>query len=219
MEEETPLCPKCETSLDRNADQKYLTCPACGQQVNLDSQWAYLRGVDAFSEGQDIFMSQPLRKRRMVQFNKVEQEAVELLTTLSERSGARFEPDTVDFLLGWVGPHPQFLQVAGYIALELQNKGELSSDARSAVRKRTLEELEGHLEYYWRDLVGLRVVTDQGEMLGTLTEIIATGSNDVYVVQGREREYLIPALEEVVLEVNLDDGVMKVSPPEGLFDL
>lgn len=74
-------------------------------------------------------------------------------------------------------------------------------------------------EYYWRDLVGLRVVTDQGEMLGTLTEIIATGSNDVYVVQGREREYLIPALEEVVLEVNLDDGVMKVSPPEGLFDL
>jgi 16S rRNA processing protein RimM len=74
-------------------------------------------------------------------------------------------------------------------------------------------------EYYWRDLVGLRVVTEQGEMLGTLTEIIATGSNDVYVVQGREREYLIPALEEVVLEVNLDDGVMKVSPPEGLFDL
>jgi 16S rRNA processing protein RimM len=74
-------------------------------------------------------------------------------------------------------------------------------------------------EYYWRDLVGLRVVTDQGETLGTLTEIIATGSNDVYVVQGREREYLIPALEEVVLEVNLDDGVMKVSPPEGLFDL
>ena len=74
-------------------------------------------------------------------------------------------------------------------------------------------------EYYWRDLVGLRVVTDQGEMLGTLTEIIATGSNDVYVVQGVEREYLIPALEEVVLEVNLDDGVMKVSPSEGLFDL
>ncbi|HTG83129.1 MAG TPA: ribosome maturation factor RimM [Geobacteraceae bacterium] len=74
-------------------------------------------------------------------------------------------------------------------------------------------------EYYWRDLVGLRVVTEQGEVLGTLTEIIATGSNDVYVVQGKEREYLIPALEEVVLEVNLDDGVMTVSPPEGLFDL
>jgi 16S rRNA processing protein RimM len=74
-------------------------------------------------------------------------------------------------------------------------------------------------EYYWRDLVGLRVVTDRGEELGILTEIIATGSNDVYVVTGGEREYLIPALEDVVLEVNLDDGVMKVSPLEGLLDL
>jgi 16S rRNA processing protein RimM len=74
-------------------------------------------------------------------------------------------------------------------------------------------------EYYWRDLVGLRVVTDKGEELGTLTDIIATGSNDVYVVTGKEREYLIPALEDVVLEVDLDGGVMKVSPLEGLLDL
>ena len=74
-------------------------------------------------------------------------------------------------------------------------------------------------EFYWRDLVGLRVVTEQGEMLGLLTEIIATGSNDVYVVQGDGREYLIPALEEVILEVKLNEGIMKVSPPEGLLDL
>ena len=74
-------------------------------------------------------------------------------------------------------------------------------------------------EYYWRDLVGLQVVTAEGESLGTLTEIIATGSNDVYVVQGGDREYLIPALEDVVREINLVDRVMKVSPPEGLLDL
>lgn len=86
------------------------------------------------------------------------------------------------------------------------------------VRRGQLPELpEG--EYYWSDLMGLRVVTDRGETLGTLTEIIATGSNDVYVVKGNDREYLIPALEDVVLEVNLDDGVMKVSPLEGLLDL
>jgi 16S rRNA processing protein RimM len=86
------------------------------------------------------------------------------------------------------------------------------------VRRDQLPELpEG--EYYWCDLLGLRVVTDRGEPLGTLTDIIATGSNDVYVVQSDEREYLIPALEEVVREVDLDDGIMKVSPPEGLFDL
>ena len=74
-------------------------------------------------------------------------------------------------------------------------------------------------EYYWCDLIGLSVVTDQGENLGTLAEIIATGSNDVYVVRDGEREYLIPAVEDVVLQVNLDGQVMTVSPPEGLLDL
>ena len=81
-----------------------------------------------------------------------EQEAVEMLASLSARSGAQFQPDTINFLLGLVGPHPHFLQVAGYIALELQNKGVLSADDRIAVKERTLEELEGHLAYYWHDL-------------------------------------------------------------------
>jgi DNA-directed RNA polymerase subunit RPC12/RpoP len=78
MEEEFPLCPSCETSLDPNIDQKYTTCPKCGHKVNLDSQWAYLRCVDAFSEGQDIFMTQPPRKRRMFAIDAVEQSAVDL---------------------------------------------------------------------------------------------------------------------------------------------
>lgn len=77
----------------------------------------------------------------------------------------------------------------------------------------------GEGEYYWCELLGLKVVTDQGETLGELAEIIPTGSNDVYVVKSKDREYLIPALEDVILEINLDDGVMTVSPPEGLFDL
>ena len=86
------------------------------------------------------------------------------------------------------------------------------------VRREQLPELpEG--EYYWCDLIGLRVVTDRGEDLGILSEVIATGSNDVYVVTSGEREYLIPALEDIVVEIDLDGGTMKVSPPEGLFDL
>jgi 16S rRNA processing protein RimM len=74
-------------------------------------------------------------------------------------------------------------------------------------------------EFYWSDLLGLRVETDHGEVLGELVDIIATGSNDVYVVKDGKREYLIPALEDIVLDVNLDAGIMKVSPPEGLLDL
>jgi hypothetical protein len=81
-----------------------------------------------------------------------EQEAVNMLASLSARSGVEFQPDTIAFLIDLVGPHPHFLQVAGYHAFELQCKGELSMDARQAVKERTLEELDGHLEYYWSDL-------------------------------------------------------------------
>lgn len=74
-------------------------------------------------------------------------------------------------------------------------------------------------EYYWCDLLGLAVRTLEGVTLGTIADIIATGSNDVYVVREGEKEYLIPALEDVVLRVDLDEGIMTVSPPEGLLDL
>lgn len=75
-----------------------------------------------------------------------------MLESLSERSGQVFQADTIDFLLELVGPHPHFLQVAGYHAFELQSNGVLSSNASAAVKERTMKELEGHLEYYWRNL-------------------------------------------------------------------
>jgi hypothetical protein len=80
------------------------------------------------------------------------QEAVEMLTALSARSGSAFRSDSIDFLLELVGPHPHFLQVAGFHAFALQHKGSLSSDKRAAVKERTLGELGGHLEFYWRNL-------------------------------------------------------------------
>ncbi|HZV81585.1 MAG TPA: ribosome maturation factor RimM [Geobacteraceae bacterium] len=77
----------------------------------------------------------------------------------------------------------------------------------------------GDDEYYWHDLIGLTVVTVAGEQLGSLESIIETGSNDVYVVKSAGREYLIPALAEVVTSIDLDAKVMTVTPFEGLFDL
>lgn len=73
-------------------------------------------------------------------------------------------------------------------------------------------------EYYWADLVGLRVVTDAGIELGTLKEIIETGSNDVYVVQEKGKEFLIPALSDVVRDVDLEAGTMTIASFDGLFD-
>lgn len=73
-------------------------------------------------------------------------------------------------------------------------------------------------EFYWCDLLGLQVITEDGEILGELVDIISTGSNDVYVVQG-QREILIPALDDIVLDVDRSAGRMTVSLPEGLLDL
>ncbi|ACM19848.1 16S rRNA processing protein RimM [Geotalea daltonii FRC-32] len=75
-------------------------------------------------------------------------------------------------------------------------------------------------EYYWCDLLGLQVMTEDGDILGELVDIISTGSNDVYVVHGGgDKEILIPALDDVVLDVDTVAGRMTVSLPEGLLDL
>lgn len=65
-------------------------------------------------------------------------------------------------------------------------------------------------EYYWADLVGLRVETVDGIGLGVIGQLFETGANDVMVVQG-DRERLVPYIwEQVVREVDLDTGVMRV---------
>jgi 16S rRNA processing protein RimM len=74
-------------------------------------------------------------------------------------------------------------------------------------------------EFYWYDLIGMKVVTSAGIHLGVLESIIETGSNDVYVVTSGDQEYLIPALEDVVASVDVAAKVMTVTPVEGLFDL
>jgi 16S rRNA processing protein RimM len=71
-------------------------------------------------------------------------------------------------------------------------------------------------EYYSHQLVGLLVQRESGEPIGTLSEVLATGSNNVYVVRTDTGELLLPALESVVRSVNLEEGVMIVVVPDGL---
>jgi 16S rRNA processing protein RimM len=58
-----------------------------------------------------------------------------------------------------------------------------------------------------------------GTVLGHLAEIWPTGAHDVYVVRQGTREVLLPAVEEVIQEIDLEEGCLKVWPPEGLLDL
>ena len=72
-------------------------------------------------------------------------------------------------------------------------------------------------EYYHYQLVGLSVITDQGESLGRLQEVLATGSNDVYVVKSESGgELLLPAISQVVKEIDLTSQRMLVHLLDGL---
>lgn len=68
----------------------------------------------------------------------------------------------------------------------------------------------GENEYYWNDLIGLRVVTTEGREFGTVDHLIETGANDVLVIRG-EREILVPfVVGEVVRSVDLEAGEIRV---------
>ncbi|MGQ9499622.1 MAG: ribosome maturation factor RimM [Dissulfurimicrobium sp.] len=74
-------------------------------------------------------------------------------------------------------------------------------------------------EYYWHELIGITVVTVEGDRLGILSEIIETGANDVYVINGPRGDILIPAIEEVIKEIDKKTGTMKVILLPGLIDM
>lgn len=70
------------------------------------------------------------------------------------------------------------------------------------------------------DLIGLQVITDEGQTFGLLTDVIQTGANDVYVVTTSEKkEVLFPAIPSCVLDVDLEKGAITVHILDGLLDL
>ena len=78
---------------------------------------------------------------------------------------------------------------------------------------------------YWiHDIVGLRVITTEGQEIGTITDVFATGANDIYVVRphpgvNQGRELLLPAIEDVVDRVDLEQRTMVIRLLDGLIDL
>ncbi len=74
-------------------------------------------------------------------------------------------------------------------------------------------------EFYYHELLGLSVLDESGESLGKVTEIIQTGANDVYAVTDEAgKEILLPAIAEVVLDVDLDTRIIKVHLLPGLVE-
>ena len=70
--------------------------------------------------------------------------------------------------------------------------------------------------YYHFQILDMEVWTREGVLLGTIEDILNTGSNDVYVVKQGEDELLVPAIGDVILEVDIEKGLMVVDLPDGL---
>ena len=72
-------------------------------------------------------------------------------------------------------------------------------------------------EYYWFQIHGLKAYDETGEYFGTVTEIIETGSNDVYVVRDGSKELLLPMIDEVVKSIDLDQQKLVFHAIDGLL--
>lgn len=124
-----------------------------------------------------------------------------------------------------------------YVSLELEGVSRLKSEilikikgfddvetARKYIGKEVfvdrsdLSELKED-EYYIADLYGLSVVDCDGRILGTINDVIETGANDVYSVHMENgKDLLIPAIHECILDVDVENGIMKVHLLKGLLD-
>jgi len=72
---------------------------------------------------------------------------------------------------------------------------------------------------YWQhEIIGLKVITVDGKLIGYVTDIMRTGSNDIYVVALKEKEYLIPAIKDIVKKIDLKNGLMLINAMEGLLE-
>lgn len=115
-----------------------------------------------------------------------------------------------------VRPHKQgyLLKLEG---LDTRDAAETLRNAELCVERDTLA--RSSEEYFWDELIGLEVYLDTGVHLGRLSQIIPTGGHDIYMVSDRARQIPVPAITEVVREIDLEKGTMMISPTEGLLDL
>ncbi len=87
------------------------------------------------------------------------------------------------------------------------------------IKREDLPEPEEN-DYFWQDLIGLEVFDKKRGNIGRIDNIFQTGANDVFVVKqdknGDKEEVLVPAIESVIIAVNIKEGTMEIELPKGL---
>ena len=142
---------------------------------------------------------------------------VEVLTDFPER----FAPQKVVYLnarpleIESCRPHKQHLVVKLATIDSVEDTEKLRGQDLTIPSSELSRLPEG--QYYTFQLIGLKVLTTDGEHLGQIADIMTTASNDVYIVKGKRGEILIPAIEDVVKSIDLDKGEIVIEAIEGLL--
>jgi len=120
------------------------------------------------------------------------------------------------YVIASVKPHKNgfLMKLEGLNSIEA---AEVFRDAGIYVQKDTLTRKSG--QWFFHELIGLKVYLVNGEYLGNISQIIFTGSHDLYVVKRKTKEIFIPATYEVVKKIDLEKGEIIVSVMDGLLDL
>ncbi|KGX93189.1 16S rRNA-processing protein RimM [Pontibacillus halophilus JSM 076056 = DSM 19796] len=141
----------------------------------------------------------------------------------------RFEPGNVVYFISPDGGKPQTLtirthrthknfQLVSFEDYPSLNDVEPMKGGELAIS----EEQQGELsegEFYYHEIIGCEVHTTSGEHIGQIKEILSPGANDVWVIKRKgKKDALIPYIEQVVKQINVDEKKVTIEPMEGLLD-
>lgn len=106
------------------------------------------------------------------------------------------------------------LKFAGYDTIV---QGQELRSVEISVPESEAVELEADEFFDWQ-LEGCQVETIEGETIGTVRELLRTGGTEVLIVAGPEKEFLIPFAESICVEVDVDNKLIRIDPPDGLLE-
>jgi len=136
----------------------------------------------------------------------------------NELDGVHVGPTHVQHRIERVRPHKGEMVVLKLQGIDDANAAEKMRNFDLTIPETELAQLPPDF-YYQHDILGLQVVTVKGHVVGSIVDIIVTGSNDVYVIKSSTGEQnLIPAIKDVVKQVDLRRKVMYIDPIAGLLD-
>ena len=155
-------------------------------------------------------------------------EAGEIVNTHGVRGEVKIMPwtDTPEFLLGirtlYIDGAPVRVLAArvhkGAVLASLEGVEDVNAAMRLKGKRVSIDRDDAHLpagRFFIQDIIGARVITESGEEIGTLREVIDAPAGMIYVVRG-DAEHLIPAVDEFILRTDADSGLITVRLIEGM---